>query len=180
MKLLNKRLILSPSISEMRGMFFVPERFREGTSMCMVLNKSDDVNPAIKVGEIVVCEFAFGDRKNMIIEGTKDFYCKEHNIIGIFKNKQLIPIGNRILIRRDMEEKKQSEILFQLENRSYQSLFGTVMRFGLTRKPFRVNGINVGDYIRLEEWQPHMTQVELPDGGHGLIVLEKDILYKHE
>jgi len=178
-KPIGKRLILLPSESRMRGAIFVPEQYKDAATSCLVVAKGDLVLNTIKPGMIVLCEVGFGDRKNNIIEGTSKFICQESNIYAVFINGKMYPIGNRILIRRDVSEKIDYGIVIP-ENRRFQSLDGTIERIGITRKPFRTKGFLVGDKIQLKEWADHMIGVTLEDGGYGLIVNEKDLLFKYE
>lgn len=176
---LNKRLILAPSESEMRGMFFIPEQYKDAATSCLVIAKGKDVSPFIKVGEVVLCEVGFGDRLNNTLQGTRHFWCQEQNIYAVFRKRQIYPFGRRVLIRRDIQDTTVGSIVIP-ENRRYQSLEGTIERIGLCREHFKVNGLVVGARIRLTEWKEHMTEVTLEDGAYGLIVNESDILYTHE
>ncbi len=174
---LTDHLILNPSISVMRGGLFVPEQFQEAATSCLVMDRGKSVNPAIKVGDTVLCPVGFGERKNNIIEeNLRWFICKDTHIHAIVRNKVVFPLGRRVLIRRDVQEISINGIVIP-ENRRAQSLFGTIERLGLSRSHFKVNGLKVGLKIRLTEWQPHMIETALEDGSYGLVVNESDILY---
>lgn len=177
MKLINNRLLLQPSSSKIRGGIAIPESVVSATSMCRILIKGNKVSPFLKENDVVICENGFSERKTMTIEDC--FICKEDNIIAVFRNGVIWPIGNKILIERDIAESTNNGIIIP-ENRRIQSLFGTVVRFGITRKPYNVNEIEVGIRICLKEWDAHMIEVSLEDGSFGLIVNENDLLYKIE
>lgn len=176
MQPINNNLILKPNDSVMRGTIFIPEKYTDAATSCLVVAKGDKTSPFYKVGDVVLCEVGFGERKNYTIEGSRDFICKDHNIYAVVKNNIIFPIGNKVLIKRDIADKEIGGIIIP-ENRRFQSLFGTVVRLGLTRKHFKVNEIKVGSCVRLVEWQQHMQEATLEDGSYGLIVNEKDLLY---
>jgi co-chaperonin GroES (HSP10) len=176
MKPINDNVILKPNDSLMRGTIFIPERHTEAATACMVIDKGEKTSTFYKVGDVVLCEVGFGERKNYTIEGTRDFLCKDHNIYGVMRNNIILPIGNKVLIKRDVADKYVGQVVIP-SNRRSQSLFGTIVRLGLTRKPFKVNEIKVGSYVRLTAWSESMQEVTLEDGSFGLIVNERDLLY---
>lgn len=184
---IHDRLILRPSDSLMRGSIFIPETYTDASTSCKVISKGSKVSPLININDTVLCEVGFGDRKAGFFEGTRDFWCKEENIYAIIRNRTIYPLGRKILIRRDIADSHHGEVLRPdgtlgtiviPANRRYQSHLGTVERIGITRSPLRVNGIKVGDSIRLVEWMEHYTEIELENGGYGLIVNDTDLLYK--
>lgn len=176
---INDRLILRPSDSAMRGTLFVPEQYRDGATSCLVLSRGKDVTHYIKTNEYVLCETGFGERQANHFPGTRDFWCKEHNIYAVVRNNIIFPIGKKILIRRDVDDSEINGIIIP-ENRRYQSLNGTIVRLGLTRDGFKTNGLAPGSKICLKEWNESMICLTLEDGSYGLIVNESDILYKYE
>lgn len=178
-KPINKRLILQPSDSTIRGSIFIPETFKDAATTCLVIAAGSKVMPILKPGEIVMCEVGFGDRLNNTVEGTRSFWCEEHNIYGLLRDGKIHPIGNKILIRRDVEDKYEGMIVIP-ETRRSQSLLGTIERMGITRTPFKTIGLKAGLKIQLKEWSEAMTQVTLEDGGHGMIVNESDIICYYE
>ncbi len=159
----------------MRGMFFIPDNVRSATSICRVIAKGNNVQTFIKVGDTVLCQKGFADRESLTLEDK--FFCNEDNIFAVIIKGSIFPVGRKILIRRDVSEKMEGLIIIP-ENRRFQSLFGRVERFGITRKSFQYADLVIGDYIRLTDWNESMIEVELEDGNFGLIVNEKDILYK--
>lgn len=179
MKLLNDNVLLLPSESRMRGMFFVPEKYTDGATSCLVISAGEKVNPVIKPGSTVLVLSGNKIRKNNIIDDTKKFICSASNIYGIIIKNKIYSFGRTVIIKRDISDKYKGNIVIP-ENRRTQSLEGTVLRKGITRQHCKVNGINIGDNIVLKEWQPHMIEITLEDGSFGLIVQESDILYKHE
>lgn len=154
----------------------MPDTYADATATCKVIEKGNKVSPFIKKGDLVLCQNLFGDRKN---SDSSTFFCREHNIFGIIKNRLIHPVGRNVLIRRDVQEDNVNGIIIP-ENRRTQSLFGTIVRLGFTNKIFRVDGLKVGDRIRLTQWESHMVELNLEDGSYGLIVNENDILYKEE
>lgn len=174
---IHNRLILRPSDSLMRGTIFVPETYTDASTSCLVVNKGNEVSPLINKGDVVLCQVGFGERSANHFPGTRDFWCRESNIYAVIRNRKVYPIGKKILIRRDIDDSYHGNIVIPA-NRRYQSLFGTVERIGLSRKPLNVIGINVGDKIRLKEWMEHYVEVELEDSSYGLIVNDTDLLYK--
>lgn len=177
MKLIGKRLLLSPSLSRVRGSIFIPDYLRESTSICKVVSRGGGVQSFIKQNDTVLCQKGFADRDSLTIGNC--FFCNEWNIFAVLVKGQIMPTGRRVLIRRDIKDKYEGSIVIP-ENRRFQSLFGTVERFGITREPFRYADLKKGDYIQLKEWSQEMIEIELEDGGYGLIVKEEDILYKYE
>jgi co-chaperonin GroES (HSP10) len=175
-KPIGDRVILGPNASRSRGIIEVPETYRDGSTSCLVLEKGNLVSPQIKIGSVVLCEAGFGDRKNLTINGTTSFWARENNIYAVIENRKIYPIGRKVLIRRDIEDTHIGGILIPA-NRRFQSLCGSVVRLGLTRKPFKTIGIKVNSRVMLTEWQAHYANVELEDGGYGVIVNEEDILY---
>lgn len=175
---IRKRIILNPSVSKARGLIAVPETYQDASTSCLVVSAGADCNPALKPGVVALCAVGFAGRKEKINE-EGHFWAEEKNIYGIVKNNTIFPIGRTILIKRDVQEIKVGSIVIP-ENRRAQSLTGTVLRFGITRDRFRVQGINKGDRIQLVQWEPHMLQIQLEDGSEGLIVLENDLLCKYE
>lgn len=173
-----KRLILKPSDSEMRGTMFIPEgiKHRMSTS-CKVVARGPEVNPAVKVGNVVLCRV--GVDRSKTIDRTASFWSSEDSIYAIVRNQTILPIGKTVLIRRDVQETEVGGIVIP-ENRRSQSLEGWVVRRGLYQGQTGIEGIIPGRKIRLTEWQPHMVQVRLEDQSEGLIVLESDILFCYE
>lgn len=176
---LNKRIILSPSISAMRGTIFIPESYRDGSTSCKVVAKGKLVNPVIKVGDVVFCQNGLGNRNAGHFEGSKDFWAEEANIYAILIAGSIFPLGQKVLLRRDIEDKYEGSIVIPA-NRRYQSLFATIERIAVSRQPLRVAGLSVGMKIHLTEWMPHYIEVDLEDGGYGLIVNDTDLLYAIE
>lgn len=177
MKLINNRLLLQPSISRMRGSIAIPHSVVSATNMCRILIKGNKVAKHFKEGDVVICENGFSERKTMTIEDC--FICKESNIVAMLIDGAIHPIGKKILIKRDTRENNIGGIVIP-ENRMYQSLTGTVIRYGITREQFKVLGIEIGDRVGIHEWNEHMIEVSLEDGSFGLIVNEKDLVYKIE
>jgi len=175
-KPVGNRLVLLPNESRMRGIIQIPDIYKDGSTACMVLARGPKADPQIKEGATVLCEAAFGERKNMTIGDTKAFWATDQNIYALLEKGKIIPYGRKVLIRRDVDDAMVGGIVIP-ENRRFQSLYGTIERLGRTRLPFKTNGLKIGLRIRLTEWEAHYAQVELEDGGHGVIVNEKDILF---
>ena len=163
----------------MRGMFFIPEQYKDAATACFVVARGNKVNPFIKKNSVVLCEVGFGDRLNNTIGGTAKFWCQESNVYAILIDGKIHPYGRKVLIRRAMAETHVNGIMIP-ENRRYQSLEGTIERLGLSREHFKVNGLKLGARIRLVEWREHMKDVTLEDGSYGLIVNESDLLFQYE
>lgn len=177
-KPINQRIILEPNISKMRGTLFVPDQYVDGATTCMVVAAGEKVNSFIKEGSIVMCQVGFAGR-NSNIEGTKAFWAEENNIYAVLRGGLIFPLGQRVLIRRDIEESEVGGIVIPA-NRRYQSLTGTIVRLGFSKIPMRIADLKTGDKIRLTEWQEHYQQITLEDGSHGLICNDKDLLCKYE
>lgn len=175
---IHNRLILHPSDSRMRGGIFVPEIYNDASTSCKVLAKGERVTHFIKVGDVVLCQVGFGDRKNNTVDG-RAFWCREHNVYGVIKDNIIFPIGRKVLIKRDIADKNVGGIVIP-ENRRTQSLDGTIHRLGLTREYYKTNGLALGMEVRLKEWMEHMIEVTLEDGSYGLIVNESDLLLAYE
>lgn len=169
------RVILHPNESRSRGLIHIPDISREGSTSCLVLEAGEKVSPQIKKGSIVLCETGFGERKNYTIENGPAFWAKEENIYAVIIKQKIYPIGRKVLIKRDIADSHVGSIVIP-ENRRYQSLHGTIVRLGITRKPFKTIGLKEGLRIQLEQWQPHFANVELEDGSYGVIVNESDLL----
>lgn len=178
-KPIKDRLLLHPSDSSMRGSLFIPDRYKDASTSCKVIEVGPDVSPFIKKDDIVLCQVGFGDRKNNTVDNTRTFWCREHNIYAVIKNKEIYPIGRKVLIKRDIADKYVGEIVIP-ENRRYQSLDGEIVKLGLSRRHFKIKGLRPGMKIRLTEWSEHMIDMTLSDGSYGLIVNESDILFSYE
>jgi co-chaperonin GroES (HSP10) len=153
------------------------------------------VKNGIKKGSIVLVDSAFSERKFSIFpdgtpDGEKDFLCQDKYVFAVFFNQKIIPLGKRILIRRDLEEKIEKGIIVGAEAQpeTDQSLSGTVIQFGILPRGtnrngnpnrWRVNGIAIGDRVMLHRWSEKWTEVSM-DGIFYLIVEETDLLYKYE
>ena len=180
MKPLNDNLILEPSFSKTRGRFYVPDSYYlDATTACRVVSVGSGVNPVVKKDSIVLCQTGFSGRITHRVGNTNHFWCKENNIYGIVRNNIIYPLGLLVLIKRDLADAYHGQIVVP-ENRRTQSLTGTVVRYGISRKPSKVNGIEIGSKVRLTEWQDWMLQIELEDGSEGLIVKEQDVLFSYE
>lgn len=179
MKPLNSNLILEPSSSKTRGSLYVPDNWLDATTSCRVVAVGPNVNPVIKVGCIVLCQTGFAGRLTHQLKGSKNFWCEEKNIYGIVRNNIIHPLGLLVLIKRDLADAYHGLIVVP-ENRRTQSLTGQVLRYGISRLPSKINGIKLGSFVRLTEWQDWMLQIELEDGSEGLIVKEDDLLYTYE
>lgn len=177
-KPIKDRLLLHPSDSSMRSGIFIPEKYKDASTSCKVIAVGPDVSPFIKVDDIVLCQVGFGDRKNNTLDNSRTFWCREHNIYAVLKNKEMYPIGRKVLIKRDISDKYVGNVVIP-ENRRYQSLDGEIVRLGLTRKHFKIKGLAIGMKIRLTEWSESMIDMTLPDGSYGLIVNEQDILFAY-
>lgn len=179
MKPLNSNLILEPSFSKTRGGLYIPDSYLDATTACKVIASGPRVNPVIKEGSIVLCQTGFSGRLNQRLHNSSSFWCEESNLYAIIRNNLIYPLGLLVLIKRDLEDEYHGSIVVP-ENRRTQSLTGTVMRYGISRNPSKVNGIEIGSKVRLTEWQDWMLQIELEDGSEGLIVKEQDLLYSYE
>ena len=175
-KTLHKRLLVQPSISQMRGSIFIPENMAAATTVCRVLSAGHTVNKLLQPGTIVLVENGIADRNGLAFKDS--FFVKEENVFAIIRNGEILPIGKTVLILRDLREEVSVGGIITPENRKAQSLFGSILRMGITREIFRTQGIKIGDNIRLTRWEPHMVEVEIPGMGFGLIVKETDLLYK--
>jgi len=176
---LNKRLILRPNASEVRGFIFIPHDFRDSSTSCKVIARGKDVNPVIKEGDVVFCQNGLGNRNAGHFEGSKDFWAEEDNIYGLLRFGSIFPLGRKVLLRRDIADKYHGSIVVP-ENRRYQSLYATIERIAVSRQPLRVAGLSAGMQVHLTEWMPHFVELELEDGGYGLIVNDTDLLYAIE
>jgi co-chaperonin GroES (HSP10) len=163
----------------MRGGIFVPEIYNDASTSCKVLAKGERVTSFIKVDETVLCQVGFGDRKTNTVDGTRAFWCREHNVYGVIKNNIIFPIGRKVLIKRDIEDKYVGQVVIP-SNRRTQSLDGIIHRLGLTREVYKTMGLELGMSIRLKEWMEHMIEVTLEDGSYGIIVNESDLLFAYE
>jgi co-chaperonin GroES (HSP10) len=161
-----------------------------------VIDCGDKVKHGIKKGVIVLVDAAFTERRYCVFpdgdnpDGQEDFLCQDKYAFAIFRNKQIFPLGRRILIRRDMDEKLEKGIVVEASAQpsTDQSMKGTVVQFGILprklnkhKKPVRwqVNGIGIGDRIVLDKWSENWTEVSM-DGVYYLIVAEADLLYKYD
>ena len=173
---LGKRLILRPNASEVRGFIFIPHQLRDNPTSCKVIARGKDVNPLIKDDDVVFCKVGLGNRNAGHFERSRDFWANEDDVYAVLRYGTIFPFGQKVLIRRDMADEYHGSIVIP-ENRRYQSLTGTIERIAVSRKPLRVAGLSVGLKIRLHEWNESMVEVELEDGGYGLIVNDTDLLY---
>jgi co-chaperonin GroES (HSP10) len=139
---------------------------------------------------------SFSERKYSIFpeegnpDGAEDFVCQDKYAFAIFRNKQIFPLGNRILIRRDTDEVIVRGLVeaAAAQESTDQSMRGTVVQFGILprklnkrKKPvrWRVNGIGIGDKIVLKQWSEKWVEVSM-DGVYYLIVDESDLLCKYD
>jgi co-chaperonin GroES (HSP10) len=138
---------------------------------------------------------AFSERVfQRVSADSKDFVCPDKYIFARVQNKKIIPFGRRVMIRRDISEQKQGEIVAVAEAQpgTDQSLFGTVVSLGILPHPTNKKGkknwknavwhsnVGIGDRIRLAKWTEHMIELNEKDNFY-LIVSEDDLLYSiHE
>jgi co-chaperonin GroES (HSP10) len=160
-------------------MIAVPESYKDGSTTCVVLAVGTKSHPFIKVNDRVLVETGFADRKEARIGDTKAFWCEQRHIYALIRNREIFPIGKRILIRRDMADKREHGMIIESHLR-YQSLEGWVEKLGITRQHYRYCDLNIGDKICLAGWTERMLAIELTDGAYGLLVDESDLLYKIE
>ena len=176
------KVILTPSVSKHKGRIVVPDTFTHRTSMCKVLSIGEKVE-LLKEGDVVLCRGMFSERQNHKIEGLNAFICEASFVFAKLINKKIYPIGNRVLILRDIDEQEmESGIIIPAANKSTdQSLFGTIIRFGIRRgsQKSRVYGLNMGDRICLGEWKADMIEVGV-NYNFGLIINEEDMIYKFD
>ena len=167
------RILLRHSVSKMRGVIQIPDYIYEHTSSCIVEKVGNKVKIPIRQGHTVLCQNGFGNRQHLK-EGSL-FVAQEENIIGILTPNQIIPFGNKVLIKRDKKNLELDSGILIPEKRRGQSLGGIIVGFGLSRNKV-ANGAEIGDYVLLKEWEAHMTEVQLPDKSYGLIVRQSDII----
>lgn len=188
-------MLLRPNQKTSEAGVELPETFTQRSSSCLVLDCGPKVKNGIKKGSIVLVDAAFSERKYFLNpdgteSGKKDFYCQDKYAFAVFFNKKIIPIGKRILIKRDVAEVVEKGIITGAEAQpeTDQSLRGTVEQFGIlprtltkNKKPFRwqVIGLGIGDRIMLGRWSEKWIEVSM-DGVFYLIVEEKDIMYRYE
>jgi co-chaperonin GroES (HSP10) len=171
--LIGNNLILAHSISGMRGIIEIPEYLRDYTSSCVVVKIGTKVKLPLHVGDRVLCQNSFGERTNL--KDGNLFLSPASNVMGLLKRNTIMPYGNTLLIRRDKKCIETIGGIIIPERRRGQSLGGTVEAFGISRKTI-LPGLQLGDYVLIKEWQPHIIEVQLPDKGYGLIVKDIDLL----
>lgn len=136
----------------------------------------------------------FTERKHSIVknendsDSNEDFICPDKYVFALLFNRKIIPLGKKILIRRDTSEQIEKGFVVGAEAQpsTDQSLSGTVEAIGILprklnkrKKPTRwkVDGIGIGDQIMLDRWSENWVEVSM-DGIYYLIVDEADLLYK--
>lgn len=152
------------------------------------------VKHGIKKGAVVLVSAAFTERKFSKIpddspDSEQDFICDDRYVYALFINKKIVPLGNKILIRRMNGEKRHGDIVVAAEAQEStdQSLEGIIEMVGLLprttnkrgKPPQRRVNLGIGDHIMLDRWSEHWIEVSM-DGIYYLIVDEKDILYRYE
>lgn len=172
MKPIRKKLLLTPSKSRMRGGLFIPDNITDNSGICMVVEVSDDLTIPVIKGDVVICKTSEGNR-NSIEKGV--FIANQNQILAVIRNRTIFSFGKTILIKRDIKAIEVGNIAIP-ENRRSQSLGGWVVRLGVNRKAF--TDVKIGEYVLLDKWEAHMYEVELEDGGYGLIVKPEDLLAK--
>ena len=100
-------MIVLPSQSRFRGSIAIPDSFREGSTTCVVLAVGTKAHPFINTNDRVLVETGFADRKEARIGDTKAFWCEQRHVYALIRNREIFPIGKRILIRRDMADKRE-------------------------------------------------------------------------
>jgi len=174
------KVILTPSVSKVRGRIVVPDTYSHRTSMCKVLSVGEKVE-LLREGDIVLCRGVFSERQNRTIEGLNAFFCEASMIFAKLINKEIYPIGNRVLIEREIneQERKSGIVIPAAQKSTDQSLYGRIIRFGIRKgkQKSKVYGLNKGDRICLDEWKAEMTEIGF-EHRFGLIVSEQDILYR--
>lgn len=179
---INKQILVQFNASDARGVIFVPSSGVDGATSCLVHAVGNKVNPQIKKGDVLLCMTGFLERQTPItievIGGheVKLYSIDESKFYGVKKNNIIYSFGRTVIIQRIAEP--INSIIQQNEVWQSQSLWGIIRRHGLSRSGFRTQGLSIGATIRLSQWESSMIQIELEDGSHGMIVNEKDLLFK--
>lgn len=167
------KALLRPDNSSVRGMIYVPDSHKKRPSVCKVM----DYNGRLPIkGKRIIINSLTNERTDPLNE-YGDFIISDKHIHGMLHKKKFYPFGSWVLVKRIMGEDYQGSIIIP-ENRRYQSLDAEVISFGITtyNDSFTLQGINVGDRVRLTQWEPHMIELDL--NGYHLLVKEKDLLFK--
>lgn len=172
----------------------LPESYRKRSSSCLVIDCGPGVKHGIKKGAIVLVDALFSERKHSLVPGEdeasqEDFVCKDDKIFAVFINKKIIPLGQRILVKRHMNEVYHQKVIAKVEGQpgTDQSHTATVIAFGLLPRKLRKNkkphrwrlNVGIGDKVELGLWNEKWTEVGM-DNEYYLIVEEKDLLYRHD
>lgn len=173
----------------------MPETFRRRSSSCLVIDCGPGVKNGIKKGVVVLVDSQFSERKHSLFpdgteEGEEDFICQDDKIFAIYRNKKIIPLGQKILVKRHTNERSEKGIVVAAEGQQAtdQSHRVTVTMFGILPRGLRKNkktpyrwrlNIGIGDVCELGPWSENWIEVGL-DQDYFLIVGENDLMYRHE
>lgn len=122
-------------------------------------------------------------------EGQNTYIFKEEDILLIRWRGQWHPIGNKILIMRDVEEEQLASgiIISACRPTKDQTLFGVVLNMGLIHVQAKPDSfvtkfdypVNIGDKVKIKEWSQEIQEVGL-DKMNCIIVKPSQLDYKIE
>lgn len=176
MKLLGSKVSLIPGKSSVRFGIIIPDRYRVN-SIARVTGVGPKVSKPIVEGAIVITPIQFTEKKHQIIdESTGEFVCEAKNIFAVVVKNNIYPLGNTILIERIVSERNEGGIIIpEAQRATDQSLEGVVARFGMGSEKKTIQGITIGDRVRLARWEAHMIECGWV-GRFYVIVNEEDII----
>lgn len=157
-----------------------------------MIARGPEVKHGLNVGDTVFVDASFTERAFQKLPDSNNFICPDNYVFGKKVGKLVIPFGRKILLLRDTGEQQHGNITSVVEAQpgSDQSLFGTVVALGILPrikqrtkkiKPviWRVNGIGIGDRVRIDKWNENMVELNVRD-DYYLIVNEENLLYREE
>lgn len=174
------KIVLIPNKSRtMAGGIIVPDAHFD-TSVCQVYAVGIGIHKTIIPNAVVMVNPAFAERAHHVLDKKSGmFICDAINVFGIIKRGRIYPIGKKVVVERNIGERKYNDVIVipEAQKSTDQSLEGTVYGFGLLDKGNRytVKGLKAGSVVRLKKWQEHMTEVGWKD-KYYIFVNEDDII----
>lgn len=174
--------------NNMQGILQVPDSFVNRSPYSQVVKFGHDVpKPLRRKGAVFVSLGICSYKKDWFrvdeMGDKKFFFIPWDKIQAIFSNGRIMPLGDRVLVKRraDLNTRHlNGGVLSEPQQWSkVQSLDCEVVQFGipLTNKKVERYGANIGDICKLKRWEPNMFEVQYR-GEYHLIVDSKDLEFK--
>lgn len=181
-KALNKNIVVKPVDVEQQGLIVAPDIAEHGYFYGSIQSVGDGCNKVIRPGALAFFKRLQGQK--FVIDGGNFFIFKEDELLLIKWRGNFHPVGNKILLMRDVEEEQLESGIWipACRQTKDQSLFGVVFRMGLVQAFPGINlpfdyPVNIGDKVKVRGWEMDIEEVGI-DQRNCIIVKPKHLDYK--